>query len=93
MCQRPLYFEESNLDRYGNSFGLTPPVVSAAHFFGTIPLLPYLLAVDPPHKCTYTLGHYRPGSDIPFRFHRLPVRLDASLVEAATIWGLVLIIH
>jgi hypothetical protein len=93
LCHRPLYFEEINLERYGNSFGLTQPVVSAVHFFGTIPLLPYIMAAVPPHKCTYTLGHYRPGSDIPFRFHRLPVRLDASLVEAATIWGLVLIIH
>ena len=93
LSQRPVYFEEPNLERYGNSFGLVQPVVSAAHFFGTMPLLPYIAVVNPPQKSTYTLGHYRPGSDIPFRYHRLPIRLNGALVEAATIWGLVLLIH
>lgn len=93
LAHRPVYFEETNLERYGNSFGLVQPVVSAAHFFGTMPLLPYIAVVNPPRKATYTLGHYRPGSDIPFRYHRLPIRLDGALVEAATIWGLVLLIH
>jgi HEAT repeat protein len=93
LSHRPVYFEETNLERYGNSFGLVQPVVSAAHFFGTMPLLPYIAVVNPPQKATYTLGHYRPGSDIPFRYHRLPIRLNGALVEAATIWGLVLLMH
>ncbi|MBT4864189.1 MAG: hypothetical protein HON53_03585 [Planctomycetaceae bacterium] len=93
LSHRPVYFEEPNLERYGNSFGLVQPVISAAHFFGTMPLLPYIAVVNPPQKATYTLGHYRPGSDIPFRYHRLPIRLNGALVEAATIWGLVLLIH
>ena len=46
LAHRPVYFEEINLERYGNSFGLVQPVVSAAHFFGTMPLLPYIAVVD-----------------------------------------------
>lgn len=93
LCHRPVFFEEIEPERYGNSHGLLQPVVSTAYFFGTVPLLPYIATAAGPHECTYTLGHYRPGSDIPYRHHCLPIRLDASLVETATIWGIILLIH
>src|SRR5262249_35980113 len=50
-CHGPLYFEEVNLERYGYSFGVLQPAVSGAHFFGTLPLLPYKMAVDRPGTC------------------------------------------
>ncbi len=80
-CHGPLYFEEVNLERYGYNFGVLQPAVSGAHFFGTLPLLPYKMAVDRPGTCIYTLGHARPGSYTPFRIHRPPLRWDAALVE------------
>jgi hypothetical protein len=86
-CHRPLYFEDVNLERYGHNFGCVQPVISAGKFFGTLPLLPYLMFVEPQHccaDCTYTLGHYRPGTGAPHRHHCcLPCACDSPLVESA----------
>ena len=72
-CHRPLYFEEINLERYGHNFGLLPATVRvAAHFYGRVPLLPYMMAAECPEECQYTLGHYRPGSCAPAYCHHLP---------------------
>jgi len=71
-CQmhQPLYFEEVGAERYGHtSADCLQPLISAGRFFLTIPALPYKMAVDCPHDCTYTLGHYRPGSCAPWRLH------------------------
>jgi hypothetical protein len=70
MCHRPLYFEEINLERHG--YGCPDCLqsgVSAAHFFATVPILPYCMVVECPTECVYTLGHYRPGSCPPWRHH------------------------
>ncbi|TWT77629.1 hypothetical protein Pla123a_14250 [Posidoniimonas polymericola] len=89
----PLYFEEINAERYGYTCGrCLQPVVSAAHFFGTIPALPYLMAADCPRECVYTLGHYRPGNCNPYRKHWWPCRLDAAAVEAGTAVGIIAIL-
>ncbi|TWT29588.1 hypothetical protein KOR34_51420 [Posidoniimonas corsicana] len=90
---QPLYFEEVNAERYGYvCCNCLQPVVSAAHFFGTIPALPYLMAADCPRECVYTLGHYRPGNCNPYRKHWWPCRLDAAAVEAGTAVGLIALI-
>ncbi len=76
-CHNPLYFEEINLERYGYGCGCFGPccsscvqsAASAAHFFATVPALPYKMAVDCPGECDYTLGHYRPGSCPPWQYH------------------------
>lgn len=91
-CHGPLYFEEVNLERYGYSCGLLQPAASAAHFFTTLPLLPYKMAVERPGTCIYTLGHARPGSYTPFQIHRPPLRWDAALVEGAAVTGLIFLI-
>ena len=64
---------------------------SAAHFFGTVPALPYCMAVDCPCECVYTLGHYRPGSCPPWRWHWPPCEIPAIATEAAVLAGLILI--
>jgi hypothetical protein len=92
LCHRPLYFQEVNLERYGYSFPLAQPVVSAAHFFGRIPALPYLMTVDAPHRCVYTLGHYRPGSCAPLAWHLVPFDPLAAAAQAGAVTGLVYLI-
>ena len=90
---RPLYFEEINAERYGYtpSYALQP-LISAAHFFGTIPALPYKMAIDCPRDCIYTLGHYRPGSCAPRRANYLPWEPKAGLAQAGAIAGLILLV-
>ncbi|HUT12001.1 MAG TPA: hypothetical protein VMY42_15985 [Thermoguttaceae bacterium] len=89
LCHRPLYFEEINLERYGYSCcRIGQPLLSGAHFFATVPLLPYKAAVEPPRECVYTLGHYRPGNCVPNRTHWMPLKPKAGLIEAGVITGL-----
>ena len=90
---RPLYFEEINAERYGYtpSYALQP-LISAAHFFGTIPALPYKMAIDRPNECIYTLGHYRPGSCAPRRCSHLPWQPKAVIAEAGVLAGLILLV-
>lgn len=93
MRHRPLYFEEINAERYGYTCGYCiQPLVSAGHFFATIPTLPYQMIAQPPCECTYTLGHYRPGSCVPNRCTRWPLRIDAGVFQAAIVVGLIALI-
>ncbi len=63
LCHKPLYFEDVQLERYGNSCSpFFQPLISGAHFFLTVPALPYKMGLEAPCECVYTLGTYRPGS-------------------------------
>jgi hypothetical protein len=93
LAHRPLYFEEINLERYGyGCCECLQPFASAAHFFGTVPALPYCLAADCPGECQYTLGHYRPGSCPPRRCHWPPPSALGGLGAAGAWTGLVFLI-
>jgi hypothetical protein len=93
LCHRPLYFEEINLERYGYGCGCClQPLASAAHFFGTIPALPYCMAAECPHECVYTLGHYRPGSCPPWRCHWPPFDPLAAAAEGGVWTGMIFLI-
>lgn len=93
LAYQPLYFEEINLERHGYGLGdIVQPWVSGAHFFGTVPCLPYLMAVDPPRECIYTLGHYRPGSCPPWQHNWPPLSIAGGLSEAGVITGLIFLI-
>jgi hypothetical protein len=93
LCHGPLYFEEVNLERYGyQCHPAVQPFVSGAHFFLTVPTLPYQMTVHPPRECIYTLGHYRPGSRVPWQRHRLPWDARAAAVQAGVTVGLVFLI-
>lgn len=90
---RPLYFEEVNLERHGyQCHPAVQPLVSGAHFFLTVPTLPYQATAYPPRECIYTLGHYRPGSCPPWQRHRLPWDARAAAVQAGVTTGLVFLI-
>ena len=67
-CYSPLYFEQPNLERYGNSKGpLFAPAWSATYFFGQIVALPIAAVRQPPHSKSCTLGNHRPGDCAPFQ--------------------------
>lgn len=92
-CHKPLYFEEVHLERYGHSAGpILQPLVSSAHFFGTLPILPYKMGVHPPTECMYTLGYYRPGNCAPYMLDPLPLSARGALFEAGAWVGGVVVI-
>ena len=61
-AHNPLYFEDALLERHGQDHGVLQPIHSAAHFFGTIPLWPAMMAIEKPWECVYSLGYGRPGN-------------------------------
>jgi hypothetical protein len=90
LCHKPLYFEDVQLERYGHSWGpIVQPVFSAAHFFLSVPILPYKMGLNPPNECIYTLGYYRPGSCAPYLIDPIPISVRAGLLQAAAVTGAV----
>jgi len=88
LCHKPLYFEETGLERYGHTMGpLMEPVHSGAHFFKNVALLPYKMGINPPHECQYALGYYRPGSCAPWLVPPIPISLRGGLLQAGVVLG------
>ncbi|GAA5510148.1 hypothetical protein [Novipirellula caenicola] len=88
LCHKPLYFEDVNLERYGHTRGpLWQPVVSSAHFFVNIAVLPYKMGVHAPNECQYALGYYRPGNCAPWIKPPVPISLRGGLTQAAAMTG------
>jgi len=88
LCHKPLYFEDVQLERYGHSWGpYLQPIISGAHFFLTVPILPYKMGLYPPEECIYTLGYYRPGSCAPYLLDPLPLSVRAGLAQAGAMVG------
>jgi hypothetical protein len=82
---QPLYFDDTPLERYGQTLHpILQPWISGARFFATFPIIPYKIGVDRTHDHIYTLGNYRPGSPTPRVVERLPLEVDATLIQAAT---------
>lgn len=99
----PLLFEEPNLERLGYRSGVRTwwgdcesihagnalqPFISAAHFFGRVPAIPYLCGVDDPWDPIYTLGVDRPGTPVLYRRHFIPWSYRGALYEAGFVLGL-----
>jgi len=91
-AHRPLYFEQVNVERYGHNAGCLQPAFSAAHFFVTIPILPYKMGMDHPNECIYTLGHSRPGDCAAWERHELRWSLCGAIAQGAVTTGLVFLI-
>ena len=87
-----LVFEDVNLERHGTSAGVFQPLLSAAHFFGRVPALPYLMAAEGGATCHYTLGHYRPGSCAPYQMYLPPLDIKGLSAEATSVLGLLYLI-
>lgn len=94
----PLYFEQPNVERYGHYAAVcendnaTQSAVSAAHFFVSIPALPYKIGAACPSECNYVLGSYRPGSCNPHQLLRPEWSLRGLLFEGMTATGLVFLL-
>jgi hypothetical protein len=94
LYHNPLYFEQVNLERYGQGpHRLIQPAYSAAHFFVTIAQLPYHLGAEPPREHVYVLGHYRPGSCAPYQYHRPRPSWRGLIYQGVATGGLGLIIQ
>jgi hypothetical protein len=90
LCHKPLYFEQVHMERYGHSWGpVLDPVISGAHFFASVPLLPYHMGLEPPCECIYPLGHYRPGSCAPHYIEPWPWSIRGGALQAAAVTGLI----
>lgn len=93
LCHKPLYFEEAQLERYGHTAGrIRQPLLSGAHFFGSMILLPYQMAISPPWECEYSLGYYRPGSCAPWHIPPFPFSPRAALTQAGVVVGGIMIV-
>ncbi len=88
LCHKPLYFEEVQLERYGHEVGpVLQPLVSSAHFFGNILILPYKMGIHPPGECQHALGYYRPGDCAPYMIPPFPLSLRGAAVQAGFVTG------
>ncbi len=84
----PLYFEDVMLERHGHQrFPALQPFISGGRFFATIPMLPYLMTINPACDYDYHLGHFRPGSCAPGLVQRPPYVRRAAVVQAAATAG------
>ncbi|QDS93688.1 hypothetical protein FF011L_24610 [Roseimaritima multifibrata] len=93
LCHTPLYFEEVNLERYGHTAGpIAQPLLSSAHFFLNVAVLPYKMGIHPPNECQYSLGYYRPGDCAPWIVPPVPISLRGALAQGAVVGGLVALI-
>lgn len=93
LCHKPLYFEDRNLERYGQTLHpWAQPAISHARFFLTLPILPYKMGLEPPNECIYSLGYYRPGNCAPHFLDPIPLSVRAGLLEAGAWIGGVAII-
>lgn len=88
MCHKPLYFEQVQLERYGHDWGpVLQPIMSGAHFFGTIPILPYKMGLETPQECVYALGYYRPGSCAPYMITQPGFTWRAAAFQTGAVTG------
>lgn len=92
LFHRPLYFEDVNAERYGNSVcPALQPIASGARFFATVPILPYKMSLERPSEPIYVLGYYRPGDRAPNLGYRPPLRVGPGIVEAGVVAGAILL--
>lgn len=88
-CHNPLYFEQVQLERYGHDAGpVVQPLLSSAHFFLTIPILPYKMGINPMNECQYALGYYRPGNCAPYMMQPIPLSLRGGLAQTGAVLGM-----
>ena len=93
LCTTAAYFEDPAVERYGHSWGpFMQPVMSAAHFYGSVLFLPYKMGLTPPCECVYTIGYYRPGSCAPYMIDPVPLSIRAGIAQAGTVVGLAYLI-
>ena len=88
---QPLYFEDIELERYGNEYPIIQPALSAAHFYGSFASLPYQASLPDNawFHCVHDLGYNRPGNCSPYSIHAMPLDATAGLSASGVFTGLV----
>lgn len=88
LYHNPIYFEDITLERYGHTRNyLLQPVFSIAKFAVQLGGLPYQMSIYPVWDRQYSLGYYRPGEFVPYKYHQVPLNARAAAVEAGVISG------
>ncbi|MBI3464256.1 MAG: hypothetical protein HY000_14550 [Planctomycetes bacterium] len=85
----PAYFEDINLERYGNRVPVAQPFLSYGKFLADLAFLPYKVWLDRPYERQYTLGLYRPGDEVPYMIYLPEPNLKAAAFEAGVWTGLI----
>ena len=91
----PLYFEDPNLERCGQTSGYFTELTSFAHFAGRIPVLPYMMTVEPPCSLVPakpdcpTCSEFGPDAYFPKPDE---VDLGGASIQAAAVVGLIFLI-
>ena len=90
----PLYFEDPQLERYGNEVGILQPFLSGARFYATIPTLPYQMMSEGNSVChtVYDFGYARPGDCVPYALEVPEFSLTGSLASGAWVYALIVIL-
>lgn len=90
----PLYFEDAQLERYGNEFCILQPFLSGARFYATLPTLPYQMMSEGNSLChtVYDLGHDRPGNCVPYAVEVPPFSWTGSLATGGWAYALIVIL-
>jgi len=93
LYHQPLYFEDPNAERCGETWGFLQPAVSAAQFYLTIPALPYLIGALPPNESVESLGDCAWGCKYRYRDAYLPpLSLKGAALQGAAVTGLIFLI-
>jgi hypothetical protein len=88
-CHRPLYFEELNLERCGNTYGCATNAVSGFHFLTNTAMLPYRLATQRPDCTEPTRGDCQTCQEYSHDIEPFGFEPRGVLVEAAAAAGFV----
>jgi hypothetical protein len=88
LYHNPVYFEDVELERYGHTrHYMVQPVCSVTKFCMQFLMLPYQMSIYPTWDRQYSLGYYRPGESVPYRYQQIPLNLKAAAVEAGWVTG------
>lgn len=90
----PLYFEDPQLERYGNEVCLLQPFLSGARFYATLPTLPYQMMSEGNSPCheVYDLGYDRPGNCVPVALEAPPFSWTGSLATGGWAYALIIVL-
>ncbi|WP_144058198.1 hypothetical protein [Novipirellula maiorica] len=92
-CHLPLYFEQANLERCGDHYGVFQNAVSGFEFLYNVKTLPYHLVATPACRCVASPGDCSSCEMMPKQIHAFPAEPKAVIMEAAAIAGFVLLLQ
>jgi hypothetical protein len=89
LYHNPIYFEDVPLERYGHTrnYLVIQPAFSIFKFGIQLIGLPYQMSLYPVWDKQYSLGYYRPGEYVPYKYYQIPLNAKAAIVEAGVISG------